>query len=103
MNDDVATMTNPFKRCIYFLELVHGPHVKHWVVDQVSILKEVTTQDDNQIPKPLEQLWNNRKGLFELSFPHTGKVEQARNELNRLEMEGDKIDDYIAKFENLVR
>jgi len=43
MNDDAATMTNPFKRCIYFLELVHGPHVKDWVMDQVNVLKEVTT------------------------------------------------------------
>ncbi len=54
MNDDAATMTNPFKRCIYFLGLVHGPHVKDWVIDQVSVLKEVTTQDDNQIPKTSE-------------------------------------------------
>ncbi len=54
MNDDMATMTNPFKRCIYFLGLIHRPRIKDWVVDQVSILKEVTTWDDNQIPKILE-------------------------------------------------
>ena len=102
MNDNVATMTNPFKRCIYFLGLVHGPRVEDWVVDQVSVLKKVTMWDDNQIPKTSERLWNDLKGSFKLSFSHTGKVEQARNELNHLEMEGDKIDDYIAKFENLV-
>ena len=102
MNDDAATMTNPFKRCIYFLGLVHGPCIEDWVIDQVSVLKEVMTWDDNQIPKTSERLWNDLKGSFELSFSHTRKVEQARNELNCLEMEGNKIDDYIAKFENLV-
>ncbi len=103
MNDDTTTMTNPFKRCIYFLGLIHGPRVEHWVIDQVNILKVVTTWNDNQIPKTSECLWNDLKGSFKLSFSHTGKVEQARNELNHLEMEGNKIDDYIAKFENLVR
>ncbi len=54
MNDDATTMTNPFKRCIYFLGLIHGPRVEDWVVDQVSVLKEITTQDNNQIPKTSE-------------------------------------------------
>src|SRR5260370_9379522 len=102
MNDDAATMTNPFKRCIYFLGLVHGPCIEDWVIDQVSVLKEDMTWDDNQIPKTSERLWNDLKGSFELSFSHTRKEDQARNELNCLEMEANKIEDYIPKFKNLV-
>jgi hypothetical protein len=39
---------------------------------------------------------------FENAFAHTGWVEQARMDLAKLEMEGNNIDDYIAKFENLL-
>jgi hypothetical protein len=41
--------------------------------------------------------------VFERSFAHTGRVEQAKAELARLKMVGEAIDDYIAKFENFVR
>ena len=32
-----------------------------------------------------------------------GKVEQAQIELAKLKMEGNQVDDYIAKFENLLQ
>jgi len=40
---------------------------------------------------------------FEWSFAYTNKVEDAKHQLARLKMQADNIDDYIAKFENLVR
>jgi hypothetical protein len=40
---------------------------------------------------------------FENAFAHTRRVEQARMDLAKLEMEGNNINDYIAKFENLLR
>ena len=36
------------------------------------------------------------------AFAHTGRVEQARMELQKHRMDGDLVDEYIAKFETLL-
>ena len=57
----------------------------------------------NPIVKNDEQLWESLKTTFERSFTYTNKVEDAKHQLACLEMQANNIDDYIAKFENLVR
>jgi len=102
-NEDNSHMKNPYKRCTYFLGLFDGEKVDDWVQDQTEQLRDVTTRRSDRVDKGDERLWQELTDAFEGAFAHTGRVEQARMELAKLEMEGNLIDEYIAKFENLLR
>ena len=102
-NEDNSHMKNPYKCCTYFLGLLNGEKVDDWVEEQTDILREKTTRNSDRIGKDKETLWEDLMESFSNAFAHTGRVEQARTELDRLEMEGNLIDEYIAKFENLLK
>ena len=102
-NEENSHMKNPYKRCTYFLGLFEGPKVEDWVVDQTDILRNKTTRTSDPVAKNDNDLWEDLKDAFKGAFAHTGKVEQARFDLLALEMDGDQIDEYIAKFENLLK
>ena len=50
-----------------------------------------------------EDLWEDLKEAFKNNYAYTGRIEQACSDLGRLEMGGDQVDEYIAKFENLLK
>ena len=102
-NDENSTMKVPYKRCTYFLGLMSGTKVDDWVIDQARILHDKVTRTDNRIPRTEESLWNDLRKNFGKAFTNTNEIEQARTDLNKLEMAGEQIDEYIAKFENLLR
>jgi hypothetical protein len=95
-NEDNSHMKNPYKRCTYFLGLLEGTKVDNWVVKQTNLLRKRTTRPVNKIAKGNEALWEDLKNDFTNAFSHTGRIEQARMDLGKLEMEGDQIDEYIA-------
>jgi hypothetical protein len=66
------------------------------------ILWEKTTHWSNPITKTDEDLWDNLISAFKNAFAHMGRVKQAQMDLAKLEMEGNQVDEYIAKFENLL-
>jgi hypothetical protein len=101
-NEDNSHMKIPYKRCTYFLGLFDGNKVNDWVQDQTAILREKTTCRSDPITKGDENLWLDLINTFKNAFAHTRRVEQARMDLAKLEMEGNNIDDYIAKFKNLL-
>ena len=43
------------------------------------------------------------KEAFEDNYAYTGWIEQAHSDLGRLKMSEDQIDEYIAKFKNLLK
>jgi hypothetical protein len=102
-NEENSHMKNPYKRCTYFLGLCSGVHVEDWVFQQIKELKDKTTRRSDPITKDKEDLWQDLIQNFANAFTWTGKVEQARINLANLEMKGDNIDEYIAKFKNLLR
>ena len=102
-NDENSTMKVPYKQCTYFLGLLSGTKVDDWVIDQARILHNKVTRIDNRIARTEESLWNDLWTDFGKAFTNTNEVKQARTDLNKLEMAGDQIDEYIAKFENLLR
>jgi hypothetical protein len=61
------------------------------------------TRRSDPIAKTDEDLWEDLINTFKNAFAHTGQVEQAQMDLAKLEMEGNQVDEYIAKFENLLR
>ena len=102
-NDENSTIKVPYKWCTYFLELLSGTKVDDWVIDQARILHDKVTRIDNWIAWTEESLWNDLRKDFGKAFTNTNEIEQARTDLNKLEMAGDQIDEYIAKFKNLLR
>ena len=52
--------------------------------------------------KDNETLLDSLKQAFKNTYVNTGQIEQAHMELQKHKMEADLIDDYIAKFENLL-
>ena len=79
-----------------------GSRIEDWVHDQAMTLSKKVKRATNPIAKDDEQLWESLKTAFERSFTYTNKVEDTKHQLARLEMQADNIDNYIAKFENLV-
>ena len=102
-NDENSTMKIPYKRCTYFLGLLSGTKVDNWVIDQARLLYDKVTWTENWIAQTEESLWNDLSKDFTQAFTNTNEVELAKTDLNKLEMAGDQIDEYIAKFENLLR
>ena len=101
-NEENLHMKNPYKRSTYFLSLCAGEQVEDWVIQQVRELKEKMTRQSDLITKTEEELWKDLIKNFVNAYTWTGKTEQARIELAKLEMKEDNIDEYIAKFENLL-
>jgi hypothetical protein len=66
-------------------------------------LHHKTTRCNNPIEKSDDNLWAELKDDFIKAFTHAGRVEQARIELDKLEMEGDLINEYITKYETLLK
>jgi Retrotransposon gag protein/Zinc knuckle len=102
-NEDNNVMKIPYKRSTFFLGLISGPKVDDWVNDQACELRAKTTRRNNPIARTDDSLWTSLQTSFKNAFAFTGQIEQAKTDLARLEMEGDDIDNYIAKFENLLR
>jgi hypothetical protein len=102
-NEENSHMKTPYKRCTYFLGLFNRNKVEDWVQDQTAIFREKTTHWSNPIAKNDEDLWDNLISAFKNAFAHMGQMEQARMDLAKLKMEGNQVDEYIAKFENLLQ
>ena len=98
-NKDSSAMKVAYRRCTFFLEILQGPKVNNWVLDQAVKLRTRVTAGT---PKMDKTLWAQLKRDFENTFAHTERVEQARMELQKNRMDGDLIDEYIAKFETLL-
>src|SRR5712675_673980 len=101
-NEDNAAMKSPYQRCTFFLGLLQGPKVEDWVVEQAKDLRSKTMRRSDPIAKDDETLWEDLKQAFANNYAHTGRMEEARADLSKLQMEGDLIDDYISRFENLL-
>jgi hypothetical protein len=100
-NEENSHMKTPYKRCTYFLGLFDRNKVEDWVQDQITILWEKTTWRSDPITKTNEDLWDDLISAIKNTSTYIGRVKQAWIDLAKLEMEGNQVDKYIAKFENL--
>lgn len=81
--------------CLGFLK---GDKVCEWKDDQLRMLQDEIQSGTSQNNK---RLWDNFKRLFINSFIDIAVKEYATHEFNKLEQKGNKIDDYIVRFNNL--
>src|SRR6266403_951054 len=101
-NDENSAMKIPYKQCTYFLGLLSRAKVDDWVYDQTKVLLKKVTCRSDPIKKTDENLWEDLKDAFTRAFANTSKIEDAKIALSKVEMEGDQINKYIAKFEGLL-
>ena len=74
LNETHEIMTVPYFRAMYALSLMRGPHINDWVNNQVTILRESSTCQQNPIPRNDEQHWNDLKTAFENAYTDTANV-----------------------------
>ncbi len=72
------------------------------LVRSITVLLEKVTCCSDPIKKTDENLWEDLKDAFIRAFANTSKIEDAKIALSKVEMEGDQIDKYIAKFKGLL-
>ena len=98
-NEDSSVMKTAYRQSTFFLGLLQVPKVDDWVLTQATAL---CTKVARGTAKDSETLWNDLKQAFENTCVNTGQIEQAHMELQKHKMKADLIDDYIAKFKNLL-
>ena len=93
---------NPYQRSMMFLTYIQGAHVSEWVASQHRWLQEQVTT--NGVLTTSNWLWNTLERAFRRTFADTMSQERAQAELKRgVKMEKQNLDEYVAKFERLVR
>ena len=95
-------MTNAFSRAMLFLTYLQGPHVNEWVLSQHQwLVNEVT---NNGVHTADINLWTTVERAFCRNFADTLEQEHAQAILKKgIKMQGENMDDYIARFEHLAR
>ena len=102
VNFNNPAMTNAFSRAMLFLTYLQGPHVNEWVLSQHRwLVNEVT---NNGIHPADINLWTTIERAFRRNFVDTLEQEHAQAILKKgIKMQGENMDDYIARFEHLAR
>ena len=103
-------MANPFARVALALSYIKGPNVDDWVAQQIDEVYWKVHGDPTRNP-PLqpthrdddERLWTEFVNDFTDAFGDTAEAERAYGDLQKLELKGNRVDDYIATFEKLLR
>jgi hypothetical protein len=102
MNDNTRIARNPLTRAAYFLNNLKGAPlvVQYWVDRNSDWLMQVKS-DPGVLPEG-KNAWEVLEADFKESFKDYCGPEIARIKLQRLQMEEDRLDDYITEFGNLA-
>jgi hypothetical protein len=98
LNTNVNGLNSPMKKVFFVLTLVKGDDVRSWVEDMERVIDRLNPLVDN-----IPEVWDHFCEEFTAQFLDTAEQETARSELQKLQMEPGKIDQYISKFEELAR
>ena len=101
LNHETPVMIQPLTRATLFLSFIKGADVFEWVQAYIQwLLDQVTTQGR----RPTEEfLFDTVMRAFKDAYTDTTSMQKAKTELHKLRMEKGNVDDYITKFEKLVR
>ena len=105
-----AKMQNAMARVSLFLSYIKGDKVNDWAQAQTRLLSQRVFGDyqgGQQVNPPThahddEFIWNDMIYEFHQAFAHTARQEDAFIELQKCDMKGKTIDEYIAKFNHLA-
>jgi len=97
MNYRADIAKDPIMHSIYFLSLLEGPKCKGWVDAADRWLRHVV-EDPSMILRR-SNAWKELEKRFKEAFSDYTKHERAQDELKKLKMRNDNLDEYLATFE----
>ena len=101
INISYPTIANHYQRSMLFLTYIQGAGVSEWVSAMSEWLQRQITQLEIQTTN--HWLWDSTLLSFTRQFMDTLQQEKARLTLHQgIKMQGQDLDNYIAKFEELV-
>ncbi len=101
VNNNNTLMMNPYQRAMLFLTYIKGTNVNEYVV---AVNQWLSHQLQGRILNTDERLWNEVTASFSQRFANTMEKENTQAILQEgIKMKGEDINEYLAKFEELVR
>jgi len=97
MNYKADIAKDPIMHSIYFLLLLEGPKCEGWVDTADRWLCHVV-EDPSMIPHR-SNAWRELEKRFKEAFSNYAECERAQDELKKLKMRNDNLDEYLAAFE----
>jgi len=97
MNYRADIAKDPIMHSIYFLSLLEGPKCEGWVDAADRWLRHVV-EDPSMIPRR-SNAWKELEKRFKEAFSDYAERERAQDELKKLKMKNDNLDEYLAAFE----
>jgi len=97
MNYKADITKDPIMHSIYFLSLLEGPKCEGWVNAADRWLHHVI-EDPSMIPHR-SNAWKELEKRFKEAFSDYAVRERAQDELKKLKMKNDNLDEYLAAFE----
>jgi len=90
---------DPISKCIYFMSLLDGEKVNGWVDMAFNWLEEI--EADPSLIDTFSNPWKMMETKFKVSFTDYAERERTQDQLGKLRMMGDNLDEYLAAFETL--
>jgi len=91
---------DPIMHSIYFLSLLEGPKHEGWVDAADHWLWHVI-EDPSMIPRQ-SNTWHKLEKRFKEAFSDYAEHKRAQDELKKLRMKNDNLDEYLAAFETFA-
>jgi len=99
MNCKADIAKDPISKCIYFMSLLDGEKVNGWVDMAFNWLEEI--EADPSLIDWFSNPWKMMEEKFKVSFTDYAERERAQDQLGKLRMTGNNLDEYLAAFETL--
>ena len=99
MNQKADIAKDPISKCIYFMSLLDGKKVNGWVDMAFNWLEEIKANPS--LVDRFSNPWKMMEEKFKVSFTDYAERERAQDQLGKLRMTGDNLDEYLAAFETL--
>jgi len=99
MNWKADIAKDPISKCIYFMSLLDREKDNGWVDMAFKWLEEI--EDDPSLINNFSNPWKMMEEKFKISFTDYAERERAQDQLGKLRMTGDNLDEYLAAFETL--
>jgi len=99
MNRKADIAKDPISKCIYFMSLLDGEKVNGWVNMAFNWLEEIKA--DPSLIDRFSNPWKMIEDKFKVAFTNYVEREHTQDQLQKLRMTGDNLDEYLAAFKTL--
>src|SRR5258708_28562494 len=100
LNCDASIARDPIKKATYFLSFMKGNKTKGWTRMQSKWLQDV--EDGTELLPQTRNAWQVVEHNFKQAFIDYAVKEKAQDELHKLRMKEENINQYIADFQLLA-